>query len=493
MAYTNGYNPQNPGPELVQGSHADIFILGSTLLADNPNLLPQYFNSFAEKPTFLSKIKALGFGKRAKASSSPITGHYEKGRMTNVFTVGAIETAASGAGDDIEIALAAGDMQQFTDELGTVHYWSRPRATEIWEFADRNQYRIESKDETVNPHTLILKPLKSTVNANTGITVGAKAAFSNPSKGEATGQIAPTRRSRHKYQNTFAILDDTQLVSGTNLTTKVSFTPVPGKPNLLYLEGVEDMEILHEKAKSNLWLFGQTANNITDYSAPLQTNVPVRNSEGLIQFGLGSGKDYQYDPNSYDLDDIYAMSDYYHDMGIGTDTVMLMQGRNLNRKIDFLMKDFLDNSYVSYLVADRYMSEGMRNAKTLNPDFNSEAMFLALEFGGYRLGGMNFVQVPVNEFNNTQGHGAIGYMDWQVGIPLGSFKDADGADQFYMGYEWRGAEGYDRENEVWINGGAGKDRVVTKSSEFDVQNTYIRSEIAPHFGNGVQVFIQRPQ
>lgn len=489
-----------PGPPShFDAPYSDNFILGSTLLQDYPNLLSTYFRNGGKPVPFLNKITAMGFIKgNMKSSDSPFTGHYEKPRPKNFFGISAIVSGGGTTGQAIIVSILATDMRVQVDQFSVSHYYSRPRKGENYQFADGNIYRITNKDITTVPslHQLTLQPRLSTVNTNAGIVVGAKCFYVNPDKGEGTAQIGPLQGDRFKYQNGFTIIDETEVVSGSNQTTGVAFKPVPGNSNLLYLEGIEDTEIRHEQAKSNMWLWSQLSDQLTDFSTALNTTVGLKGSEGLIPFIISSGRIINFtDVDSYDIDDIFAVTNYYHDLALGTETVMLLKGRNLINRTSLLFKQFLDNTKVSYVVADSYMKEGMRNAQALDPMFNSEAMFVSLEFSGYRIGHINFVETALAEFNDSWGAGQLGFKDVQIILPIGTFQSEDKSMVPYVGLEWRGTDGYSRQNEVWSTSGAGKianKGSFVKSLADDVSNMFLRSEIAPHFGLGILMAIQKP-
>lgn len=498
----SGLNLQDPNagpPTHVQGGYSDNFILGSTLLADYPNLLPTYFKNGGKKVPFLNKIKAMGFVKgNLKASDSPLTGHYEKPRTKNNFGISAIISSPGSpvAGKAIVVAILATDMLSRTDSFSNTTRYSRPRVGENYKFGDGNTYRIIAKDQTQNPHQITLQPRKKTVDPTVGIVVGAKNFYVNPDKGEGTKQIKPLKAQRFKYSNGFTILDETEVVSGSNQTTKVAFKPVPGKDNLLYLEGIEDTEIRHEEAKSNFFLWSEVSDQLTDFSDLLDETVLLTGSEGLIPFIKSAGKIFNFtDVDSYDVDDAFAVANYYHDLAVGTDTVMILAGRNLLNRKDLFLKDFLDNTYVSYVVTDNYMKEGMLRAKQLDPTFSSEGMFVSLDFSGYKLSQINFIISAISEFSDTYGAGNVGMKDVQIGFPIGMFQSEDKSMVPYVGLEWRGTDGYSRENEIWSTSGAGRISsagTFTKSLEDDGTNMFLRSELAPHFGLGIQMFIQKP-
>lgn len=482
-AYTNpalqqgNMAPGNPNtPTHVEGGYGDVFILGSTLLADNPQLLPDYFKQAGYPITTLAKIKSFQFGRLNlnRAVEGPVTGHYEKPRPNNVLTLGAGATTVNAT--TVRIQLTADEMDNEVDYAGNAVRYSRPRVSEVWSLGNGSKYRIIAKDDTVNPHTITLQAGNGAIAA-TEIVAGAKMFYVGTVKGEATGQVSSLRNRQYKYQNTFWICDETHIVSGTNMTTAVQFKPVPGS-NLLYLEGVKDAEMRHELQKGMIWMFGSKAANWTDFSTPLKATVPIAGTQGFLDGALENGFDFEYDPNDFTEDDLYEITSYYHDIRVGTNELMMFEGNGVNKRLEIALKDRINYTWVAG-VSDRYMADQMRNAKSLDSEFDPEGMFINLGIKGLSLNNFTILQTEASEFSNFQGAGAVGYKDVFIVAPFGKAGNADNTP--YIGYEWRGTEGYSRENEVWINGGAGPDRVVTKSSEFDVRNTYMRSEIAPHF------------
>lgn len=477
-------------PSHIESAQGDVFVLGTTLLADNPQLLPTYFKQSGYPPTTMSKLRVFGFGTMArKGTEGPVTGHYEKPRPNELFTVGEIVDVD---GNEITIALSEEDMVTETTSFQT-SIFSMPRVTEVYQFqAGGTLYRIINKDRTTNPHQITLKANRNGVDPEDEIVEGAKAYRISTASGEGTGQPEPLRVRQYKYQNTFWIAKETDITSGSHLTTSVRFEPVPGS-NLLYLEGLKDAEMRMEAQKGKVWMFGQQADNgaWTDYSDPLKSDVPIPGTQGLLDYALEAGYDLEYDPADFGEDDIRALASYFYDIRVGTSEIMLIQGYGINQRIETAFSDKYNYNWVIGL-SDRYIGEGVRNARTLDTNFTEEGMFINLGIKGFAMGQFTFLQTAAPEFNYALGGGAIGYRDWMIATPFGLAGEA-AENRPYLGYEWRGADGYSRENEVWMNGGAGKDRVVIKSSEFDVQNTFMRSEFAPHFALGEQFAVIHPQ
>lgn len=481
-------NPLDPSH--IESAQGDVFVLGSTLLQDNPQLLTTYFKESGYPPTTLSKLKMFGMGTPVrKGVEGPITGHYEKARPKDLFTVGEI---IGTDGNEITISLADDDMYTSSNTVGTTVF-SRPRVTEVWQFAIQGtQYRIIEKDRTVNPHQITLKANRD-IDPEDEIVEGMTASYISTLSGEGTGQPEPLRPISYKYTNTFWIAKETDITSGTHLTTTAPFQTVPGT-NLLWKEGLRDAEMRMEQSKGHIWMFGQRSDtNIwTDYSDPLKSEVPIPGTQGLLDYALENGLDMEYDSADFDDADLYALSNYFHDIRVGTSEILLIEGYNFNQKIEKFFSTRYNYNWVIG-VSDRYVREGVRNARNFDPNgFTEEGMFVNMGITGFGLGNFTFLQTSAPELDYIGGAGAIGGKDWAVAVPFG-FAGESAEYRPYVGYEWRGTAGYNRENELWVNGGAGNDRVVTKSSEFDVQNTYMRSEIAPHFALGEQFAVIHPQ
>lgn len=473
-------------PSHIESAQGDVFVLGSTLLQDNPQLLSTYFKESGYPPTTLSKLKMFGMGTPVrKGVEGPITGHYEKARPKDLFTVGEI---ISVDGNTITIALSPDDMYTSDNTIGTTIF-SRPRVTEVYQFAIAStQYRVIEKDRTVNPHQITLEA-NADVDPEDEIVEGAVASMITTLSGEGTGQPEPLRPIRYKYQNTFAIIKETDITSGTHLTTTAPFQTVPGT-NLIWKEGFRDAEMRMEQMKGHTWMFGQQAVGWTDYSDPLKSEVPIPGTQGLLDYALENGLDFEYSGADFDEADLYELSNYYNDIRVGASEILLIEGYGFNQKIEKFFSSRYNYNWVVG-VSDRYIAEGVRNARNFNSDFTEEGMFVNLGITGFALGNFTFLQTSAPELNYIGGAGAIGGKDWAIGVPFG-FAGESAENRPYVGYEWRGTDGYSRENELWMNGGAGNDRVV-KSSEFDVQNTYMRSEIAPHFALGDQFVVLHPE
>lgn len=486
-------NPQTQ-PTHVESAQGDVFLLGSELLQDNPQLLSTYFKQAGYPMTTLQKLKAFGFGRlNTRGVAGPYTAHYEKPRPKETITIG---TIIGVSGNTIEIALTEDDMVTTVNSYGQTFVQSRPRVTEVWK-ADTSQisYRITEKDETTNPHQITLEASR-VIDPEGDIIEGGQMFYVSTIKGEATDQVQPLRPLQTRYQNTFWILDETEITSGSNLTTEVAFNIVPGS-NLYWLEGLEDAEMRQEEAKGKVWMFGNTANNWSDYSSSMRTEVPIPGTQGLLEYTYQNGFDLEYDPNDYSDADIRAIANYYNSIRVGSTEILLMEGYGINQLIEQYWSDRYQYNWVIGL-SDRYMADKIAKMKNMDKTgtFTSEGLMVDLGITGFSVGNYTFLQTASPEFDYSGGAGAVGYSNFLIAAPFGRSASAENTP--YLGYEYRGAAGYSRENEVWVRAGAGNASVIRGKAEFnktyenDSLSMFLRSEIAPHFALGVQFVVMHP-
>lgn len=484
-------------PSHVQGVESDQLIFGTELLQQNPFMLAEYFRNYGNYYTTLTKLLPLiGKTPKRRVSYNPVTSHWEKPRVKFTFTVGSI--AAGAEPNEAVITLSADDM---ANDNGTIS--SLPRVKDTVQFvAGGHVYRIIEKDRTVNPNTITIQADEPDYDPTNEIVEGSIGNIFSNISGEGTGQNTSLRPRRYQYQNTFWIVKDTDGVTGSNLTTQVKFQPVPGT-NLLWMEGLKDMELRHQYQKGSTWMFGKQPTGWTETSTFMEEEATIRGTQGLIDFIKQSGYEMEIDPNNVDINDIYALSAYYSSINLPTNDIVLAQGYNINQAFERALNDKLNYNWVIG-VSDRYVADNFKKnwGATMGRDYNPEGAFLNLGFKGFALGQFTYMQTAAPEFNNAQGAAAIGYSDWMVALPLGDTTVTDDTglefQTSYLGYEARGSNGYTREDELWMEAGAGNNSVIGtrsqlyKTSPIDGAKFYIRTEMAPHFALGEQMALITP-
>lgn len=485
------------GPSHVQGVESDQLIFGTRLLEQNPFMLADYFRNHGNYYTTLTKLLPLiGKTPKRRVSHSPTTGHWERPRVKFTFTVGSI--AAGAEANEAIITLSADDMA--TDN-GTVS--SLPRVKDTVEFvAGGHMYRIIEKNRAVNPNTITVQADATDFDPMDEIIAGSVGNIFSNISAEGTGQNTALRPRRYWYENTFWIVKDTDGVTGSNLTTKVKFQPVPGT-NLLWMEGLKDMELRHQYLKGSTWMFGKQPEGWTETSTFMEEDATIRGTQGLLEFIKQSGYEMEIDPNDFDINDMYALAAYYAGINLPTNDIVLAQGYNINTVIERSLADKLNYNWVIG-VSDRYVADNYKKnwAETMGREYDAAGAFINLGFKGFALGQFNFLQTAAPEFNNNEGAGAIGYSNWMVGMPLGdtTVTDSTGLEfqTSYIGYEVRGADGYIREDELTCESGAGNTSIINtraqlnKHSPIDGVKFYIRTEMAPHFALGDQMALITP-
>lgn len=484
-------------PSHVQGVESDQIIFGTRLLEQNPFMLAEYFRNYSNYYTTLSKMMPLlGKTPARRISYSPTTGHWEKPRVKFTFTVGAI--IAGSEANQAVITLSADDM---ANDNGTIS--SLPRIKDTVEFlAGGHMYRIIDKNRAVNPNTITIEADEPDYDPMSEIVEGSIGNIFSNISGEGTGQNPSLRPRQYYYENTFWILKDTFGVTGSNLTTQVKFQPVPGT-NLLWAEGLKDMELRHQYQKGTTWMFGKQPTGWSETSTFMEEDATIRGTQGLIDFIKQSGYEMEIDPNDFDINDLYALAAYYASINLPSADIVLAQGYNINTVVERSLADKLNYNWVIG-VSDRYVADNYKKnwAETMGRDYDPAGAFINLGFKGFALGQFNFLQTAAPEFNNAQGAGAIGYSNWMVGIPLGNTTVTDNTglefQSSYVGYEVRGSNGYVREDELWSEAGAGNTSVIrtvsqfNKTSPIDGVKFYIRTEMAPHFSLGEQMALITP-
>lgn len=489
--YNDAAAQSGAGPSHVQGGTAEILLTPGDFFRNNPGEQQQYFRKNKLRPTFLHKLKVLGF---VKGTQARYIEHWEEPQVKEYFKIGAVVTPATGAGDPIIVSLSTDSMLTMPDDMGGTQYGSRPRKTEVIMLPNQKQFRIDNKDESVNPHRITLSPVVDADNANTYILAGVNCYIIAPVKAEGTGQVKGLVPNYYKYTNNFVITDETDLVSGTAMTIKAPFAPVPGKPGYFYVKGLADAEVRHERAKGLISVWGQNMDNASDYSEKFGKTFKIKGTEGLVEFATSYGFDDTF-PNigAVTIEDQFAITNYYADLQLPYGDIAVMQGSVMGAKTDMLLKDFISDTCVDY-VGEEYMGASIAGARMDAPEYDSKKLFVNFGFKGFVLNGFNVIYTGLNELNNPT-PGFQGLKEWQMAVPMGFFENKKNDDRTpIMGYEYRSNPeiGYSRETEIWHIGGAGPASMVNKCSEFDVKESFFRTEFATHFSHGQWWYVQRP-
>lgn len=481
-----------------QSGQADAFVLGTELFKDNPSYLGQYYNRAGQKMTTLAKIRNFFPGRLStESSSSPIIGHWEGIEMRDTVKISAIAAGATAA--EAVLTIDPSDIYTETPAGAPAPVTrSRPRIKDtINAVAGGDTYVITAK--SADQKTITVRSF-SGANPNVEITVGKTIVVGPPITPEGTDSIQPLRKIRARYQNKFWISPEKDTVTGSHLTSRGGYHILPD--GRIYMEGVKDAEMRSERNKSQVWLFGQEVGanqSIGTFSKPLGENTYLSGTQGLLDYTAMLGEEFEVPTAGLTSDDFYTITNIYHDLGFNVDTLMGFLGSGLNQKVEKALEDKINYSWVIG-VSDQYVPDEAKPYWGNTPD-KIQGAFVTLGINGFEINGVKFLKTAAPEFNDGRGPGAIGYKDWGVWMPFGYIETEDQGSIARLGYEYRGTAGYSRENELYVVTGAGNSSILTgskfnqltKSSEWDAAEFYLRWEIAPHFAGGDKFLLMKPE
>lgn len=463
----------SPAKPFVQGGHAD-FMLRSDYLRQTPQAYAQFMKTYGGKFTFMDMLQAIGnsnINTRSEAVQSPFYDYYFEDEDIRRFAIGSVVTAQGGAGDDLVVALAAAEMITLNGRRT-----SRPRKDETIIDKNGKNWSIKSKNINTNPHQLTLTPKVAT----TALTGAANDVFIiiGPSYAEGTGQPKGLVTDYGRYTNRFAIMKETDITTGTNMTTKQPWAPIKDLQGYAYLKGIERTEIRHNENKSMMMVHGQLGDDNVLQSVPdFDTEAPSNDTEGLLQAYFTSGKGMSYDKaTGYDLADLQRVTAWYRGRRLPQADILAMQGGGVASLVSASLFDMFKTYNMNSFLSKKYMNRWKYSSAER---YTSEDYFLEIGFRGVGIDGYNIMFREITELNGLYGEGYTAGFDYeglQLFLPITTIRDPkNNVDIPTIQALHRGQEvgGYQRSMELWNTGGAGP---IRKTDEWDVQRTFLRSE-----------------
>lgn len=476
-------------PYFVEGGHAD-FLLKSDMLRRTPGAYRELAQQYQQPVLVTEILDSLGLtGTRSRAHQSPYVDFYFAHDDDRYFSIGSVVTAQTGAGAPVVVALAASEMK--TQDGRKL---SRPRKNET--IIDKNgvQWKIIAKNTATAgaaPHQLTLQPVLATTTAT--FLANDRFFIVAPRFAEATGQPTGLVRDYGLYTNRFAIVKETDLTSGTNMTTdQAALYEVPGLKKWAYIEGIEWAEMRHERNKSMTIVHDQLSDNVFDFSPDFDQNVLDHGTEGMIQSIETQGVVQTYDTAAgYDLSDFRRAEARFRQMRLNGSDILVLQGGTAASNVQDALTDYLGKDVNMKYFADKYLGQRYKAGERFTPT----DWFIQLGFNGIGFGNYKFIFREATELNGLYGddgyQGGVAYDTWQFFIPIFTRKDAKtNATMPSMQMLHRGQDvgGYQRLNEIWQTGGAGP---INKTDQWDVMRTYMRSEIMLMLFAGKYSIIQK--
>lgn len=453
------------------------------------------------KPSFAQMLKAMG-GPLNRGVAAPTTGHYEKDWDRSLVDIATITTPSGGAGQAMVVTLSAGSMFNTSVTVGgAARQGSYPQPNEIIQLPTDEQAYIVSKDVSVTPHRLTLKPVNAAINLNAHVTAGEAYFITSNAWGEATKLPQGVMSRLYEYSNTFQIVKDAWGASGSAMTVDIYPQLFQLEDGNIWAQLKMDTVDRFERKRSGALLWGQQINNWVETDTALGYDVAVTGTEGLIPFALANGHIDTYTPGSFTVAEFYQIARIFHQEGLGTPNVMALLGYDLYAEVEQALATLFAQTLQPQMISSFINGSG---AGVLDDGWQpaNDSDFVAwLSFKGVHVMGVNFLFKVINEFSEAIGAGAdaYDYPQWGIYMPLGTTKDmGTGEVRNRFGYEWRQLGRYSREAVVGVVAGVGvagaggylpMDMV---SSEYDFAKGGMVSEIAFHAAGGNGIVIQRP-
>ena len=260
---------------------------------------------------------------------------------------------------------------------------------------------------------------------------------------EATDQPGGITPRVDQYQNKCQIIKESFVVSGSEATNavyvKVS-SPESGTGYLWYLQGEADTHQRFMDYSELAMIIGQAATGLED-GATDGAGSAVVTTEGLLPFIENKGQSMDLGSSAItmaDFDAAVKSLDKYR----GAKEMALYAGINLSLDIDDL------------LASQGAYAAGGANYGTFA---NNKDMALNLGFNSFSRGGYTFHKKTYDLFNRPDLLGATGfkYNGYGMCIPMDSQKDAKSGEKIpSLRMRYKAANGYSREMEHWLTGGA---------------------------------------
>jgi hypothetical protein len=502
MSYTPFSAPANRPADIIPPAFAGV---GGNYLSQEvfsqfdlykPNEWVEVFERHGIRPGFKTKLKALGF---ANGTYAPTVGHYEYPWNKDLVRINAITTASAGAGATITLELTAASMFDPGVNVGaTAQKASFVREGDILMGNDgRTRAIVTDKDTSVDPHRIDLTPLNAADDL-VGLFVATEDyAIVTSAFGEGTGLPAGKVTRVMKYSNEFQIIKEAAGVTGSELSNRPYFNPVPGVEGSYYLKVASDaMQSMEEKCDGAL-VFGGTMDNVVVSNPTLGHDVAVKGTEGLIDFGLLNGYEDNYTVGSYALSDFDFVAGLYEQEKVNVRDICSWDGFSLYQEKENVLLTSMNSDLTGLLTQQMFrhaVDLGDEYQPTSDSDFALNIKFRAVSKGGY-----NFGWNLMYAFNEGIGLGSAlyDYKNWSVMHPLGYIKDARTGDQKgAMGYEFKQIGNYSRELVIGEVAGVGAAGTGTPrpyvANEVDALKSGMVSELAFHGACANHLITQRP-
>lgn len=430
------------------------------------------------RPAFSNILDVLGF---SKGTATPTTGHYERPWSYSLVPVGAIDTPAGGAGNEMVIELDASGMitPGGAEVSGSQQYATYVQEREEILLPGDHIAVVTSIDRTVNPFLVTIKPKKAAIDLDD--YVNADEAYAVVSNNWMEGSGTPKGRTPLfiKYTNQFQRVKETWAITGDEATNKLYFR-VNNIEGSIMIVCEQDMVEEWERKKSGALLFGETDDNNVEFNANLNIDTPYSGTEGFISFVHTYGHPLTYAPSSFNITDFDAMAKLFELERVPFREFLFACGMDLHQEVT---NELYNNNIASN--AD-YVYETMGGATTLNDGYqfsNAEDYAIRIGFKSFYKDGFRYHFKTIHEFNDANGGGAevYTYSKRAYITPLGFKKNPEsGEARATIGYEYKELNGLKRHNMISHINGHGTTNGGLVSNTNDIKSCHMLSQLAFH-------------
>jgi len=469
-----------------------------------PAQMVTLYRRHGQSVSFRALTKLWGL---AKGANTPTVGHYEQDWENEPLQIGSVVTAASGAGADHIVALAASAMFNTAVTVGgAARQASSIKVGDIVvSKLNKMRARVIAKNTTVNPHRITLKPLRSTDDIALEFVAGDYAVVT-AAWGEGGGMPEGHTPKFIKYTNTFQIVKEKVGVTGSEATNQMYFK-VQRQEGSIWLQTTAQAQVLFENKMDGALIFGQQINNLVDTSntANLGFDVPIQGTEGFLEFAESSGHTDTYTTGSYALSDFDSMSAIFKGERVTPGNMVLcLQGYGIYNEIENLLFSEFDQVYEASLSQQLFPDTTQVDGDVVHrdTDFAVNIGFRAIKKAGFVY---NFKELTC--LSDPRGTGLPGYdyTNYQLASPLGYMTDYNPnnggeVDKNFqlgrsgiIGYQYKKLGNFSREVQIgqWAGVGSAMGNIVA-SGPNDTMELGMLSEIAFHGACANKVVIQKP-
>lgn len=437
-----------------------------------------------KRPGFISTMEMLG-PDYAKGAKAPTIGHYERNNWVGqMVTVGSIDTAASGAGNDMVIVLGTDNMTN-TSAVTTLQSSNiRPKD---WILLPSGEIAIvKSKDTSVSPHKVTIAPADSTVNLDDEVTATETYAVVTNSHARASGLPEGLTPKTFKYTNQFAIIKEAARASGSELTNE-PFVGINQVGETVFQVATQDAMDRFENARSGMLLWGKENDNVTDANTQLGYTVDLTWTEGFMTFQNGNSYQNTYNPAAFTTDEFQEIAATFEGENIGAQNICSLQGHQYLYILENALETVFDGSLSNAMISASMQAYGL-SLDDWQPYMENSSWRAHLGWSGIVRSGFNFHFKRMHEFVRPDGAGASDY-DYAydaIYLPLTYQRDVrTGEHRPAIGYEWKEKDGYSRKVVMGTLNGAGvagqNGYATIPVDQYDVATAFMISEIAGHW------------